>query len=172
MTLIEPDEEAVQDYFGFNQWPEGEAAIDLGNRKLTVLPIPGHHAQSVAVYDPHTQWLLTGDTFYPGRLYVMDWQAFKYSISKLVSFSKTHTISALMGTHIEMSNEAGVDYPMENSFQPNEAPLPLSVVDLKLLDKTLVEMGDKADDKVLDKVIIAPVGILQKTLGAVLGWIF
>ena len=170
VTLIEPEEEAMQGYFGFNQWPEGEATIDLGNRKLTVFPIPGHHARSIAVYDPDTQWLLTGDTFYPGRLYVMDWKAFKYSISKLVSFSKTHTISALMGTHIEMSNQAGIDYPMGNSFQPNEAPLPLSVVELRLLDETLVEMGDEVSDKVLDKFIISPVGILQKTLSTVLGW--
>jgi len=172
VTLIEADEEAVQGYFGFNQWPEGEATVDLGNRTLTVLPIPGHHAQSIAVYDAHTQWLLTGDTFYPGRLYVRDWQAFKDSISTLVSFSKRHTIRAIMGTHIEMSKQPGVDYPMGNLFQPDEAPLPLFVNDLELLDTVLIDMGDEADDKVLDKVIISPVGMLQKTVGTALGWIF
>jgi hypothetical protein len=46
------------------------------------------------------------------------------------------------------------------------------VSDLLLLDNTLQQMGDEADDKILDKFIIAPVGIIQRVLGTVLGWIF
>jgi hydroxyacylglutathione hydrolase len=90
LMLVEPDAEAVRRYFGFTRWPAGEARIDLGGRELIVLPIPGHQAESVAIYDSQTGWLLTGDTVYPGRLYVNDWNDYRASIRKLVEFSKTH----------------------------------------------------------------------------------
>jgi len=60
VSLIEANQDAVIDYFGFTQWPNGQAVIDLGNRQLTVMPIPGHQAESLAVYDSRTQWLLRG----------------------------------------------------------------------------------------------------------------
>ena len=70
VTLIEPNLEAVQKAFNLNkeQWPNKHAHLDLGNRKLTIIPLPGHKSDAVAVYDSETQWLLTGDSLYPGRL--------------------------------------------------------------------------------------------------------
>jgi hydroxyacylglutathione hydrolase len=172
VTLIEANEDAIIEYFNFTNWPDAETVIDLGNRKLTVFPIPGHHDESIAVYDTQTHWLLTGDTFYPGRLYINDWKQFKSSIQKLLVFAEEHQVSALMGTHIEMTSTAGIDYAFGTTYQPEETPLPLMVSDLLLLHNTLKQMGDDADDKVLDKFIIAPVGIIQRVLGTVLGWIF
>ena len=172
VILIEANEDAIIEYFNFANWPDGETVIDLGNRKLTVFPIPGHHDESIAVYDTQTRWLLTGDTFYPGRLYIKDWKQFKNSIRKLLVFVEEHQVSALMGTHIEMTSTARIDYTFGTTFQPEEARLPLMASDLSLLNKTLEEMGDDANDKILDKFIIAPVGIIQRVLGTVLGWIF
>lgn len=169
VLLIETDVEAVSLYFNLDQWPAGQSEIDLGNRMLTIFPIPGHHQQSIAVFDKKTGWLLTGDTFYPGRLYVNEWNAFKLSIQKLVTFSENHPVTALMGTHIEMSNTPGSDYPRGSSYQPDEASLVLTTNDLLLLNQALTKMKG-ADDKVFDKYIIAPVGIIQKVIGGIIGW--
>ncbi len=52
------------------------AEVDLGGRVLDCLATPGHHEAAVTYYDRYTRILFTGDTIYPGRLYVFDWPAF------------------------------------------------------------------------------------------------
>ena len=159
VSMIKPELSAIQKAFGYGegqlQWPQDNAQIDLGGRQLTLFPIPGHHADAVAIYDPHTSWLLTGDSLYPGRLYVKDWQAFKTSIARLWQFAKSTEISAVMGTHIEMSKEAGEDYKMGSTYQPNEAPLPLSKSDLSRLFE-LLQTLDAPTQVVEDKFILYP----------------
>lgn len=164
VTLVEPGAPSIQKYFGFTDWPNGTATVDLGRRKLTVFPLPGHKEDSIAVYDPHTRWLLSGDTFYPGRLYIGEWDSYRASIARLVDFSKTHRISALMGTHIEMSRTPGQDYPMGSSYQPEEAGLALLPEDLLLLDATLSEIGNEPEKRVMDKFIVRPVSKIEKIL--------
>jgi len=168
VTLVAPDAESVRQYFAFGDWPNGSATIDLGGRKLTVVPTPGHHSEAITVYDPRTQWLLTGDTFYPGRLYIWDWEDYKASIRRLVAFTRDHEVSAILGTHIEMSRTPGEDYPLGSSYQPDEAGLALSVVDLEALDETLREMGAEPRRRILDKFIVYPVGKFQKALSWIL----
>jgi len=170
VTLIEPTTAAVRGYFGFKAWPSGQATIDLGGRKLTVLPIPGHQEESIAVYDEQTGWLLTGDTVYPGRLYVFDWDEYRTSVHRLVEFTRMHQVSAVLGTHIEMTRTPGQDFPMGNSFQPNEAPLPLAVADLLELDQALQKAGDDSEKIVLARFIVTPIGWLDQVLMKVTGW--
>ena len=167
VTLIEPTMQAVRNHFGFGQWPSGQANLDLGGRTLIVVPIPGHQDESLAVYDETTKWLLTGDTIYPGRLYVKDWAAYKASISRLVDFSKTHEISAVMGTHIEISG-AGELFPPGSTFHPNEAPLPLTVDDMLQLHERLHQAGEKPKEIKMAKFVVAPIGMLQRILGSIL----
>jgi hydroxyacylglutathione hydrolase len=167
VTLVEPAAQAVKDRFGFTQWPEGEATVDLGGRTLTVVPIPGHQDESIAVYDSATKWLLTGDTVYPGRLYVKDWAAYKASVGRLVEFANSHEISAVMGTHIEMSR-AGKQFPAGSTFQPGEAALPLSPLDLVLLHERLAAAGDKPQEIAMERFVVTPLGMLQRVLGAIL----
>ncbi|MDE2113192.1 MAG: MBL fold metallo-hydrolase, partial [Alphaproteobacteria bacterium] len=38
---------SVKQYYGFADWPEGHAHIDLGNRIIDVLPAPGHEATHI-----------------------------------------------------------------------------------------------------------------------------
>ncbi len=73
VTLIPATVEAQQKAFGI---VDNQGAIDLGDRVLDVLAIPGHHAAHVAYYDRKTGILLTGDHLYPGRLYVADFPAY------------------------------------------------------------------------------------------------
>ncbi len=128
---------AVQRFFEITDWPTQEVAFDLGERTLTVVGIPGHEDASIAVFDPHTGLLLTGDTVYPGRLYVRDMPAFVQSLERLVAFTQTHEVSHVLGCHIEMTTRPGRDYPLGSTFQPHEAPLPMTV-------EQLIEVRDRA----------------------------
>ncbi len=146
----------IIDFFKFTNWPNDIVNFDLGSRSLKIIPIPGHQESSIAVYDTSSKLLLTGDTFYPGRLYVEDWLSFKLSIERLVDFSKNNAISHILGNHIEMSRANGVDYPIGSTYQPEEQKLPLTVEDLKTLKFALKDLGDKPRRKVLKRFIIYP----------------
>ena len=69
VTLIPAAVDAEQKAFGIANWPDQPGAIDLGDRIIDVIAIPGHQAAHVAYYDRKTGILLTGDHLYPGRLY-------------------------------------------------------------------------------------------------------
>jgi hydroxyacylglutathione hydrolase len=155
VTVVGLTEENVQQFFNLTNWPAKSASFDLGNRVVEIIPIPGHDKTSIALYDKQSRLLLTGDTFYPGRLYVRDWDAFKQSIQRLVDFTSSHKIDYLVGNHIEMSGTPGKDYPTGSTYQPDEAPLPLTVKDLKFLNTALKGM-EEPELKVFDKFIVSP----------------
>lgn len=146
----------VQQFFKLDNWPEEVVDFDLGNRSIRIIPIPGHQEASIALYDPASKLLLTGDTFYPGRLYVNDWSAFKQSIARLVHFSDTHEIRYILGNHIEMTSDKGKDYPIGTTYQPKEQPLPLFKEDLQELHSALLKLGETPTKEVHDKFIIYP----------------
>jgi hydroxyacylglutathione hydrolase len=156
-TLIGLEVIDLKEYFQISSWPEEIVEFDLGNRLMNIIPIPGHQASSIAVYDQSTKILLTGDTFYPGRLYIKDWDAFVQSIDRLVEFTSTQEISYILGNHIEMTQTARVDYPIGTVYQPEEHPLPLSISVLKELSNALTKLGDKPTMEVHDSFIIYPV---------------
>ena len=125
---------AVSGFFGLPDWPDGEAGLDLGGRSLTVLPIPGHEPTHIAIYDSRTRALFTGDMLYPGLLTVSDWSAYRHSAARLVEFVSRSEVSAVLGSHIEMSRTPGRLYPRGTTYQPDEHPLPLQpgrVLELK-----------------------------------------
>ena len=113
------------------------ARVDLGGRVLLCWPSPGHHSAAVTFYDPYTGVLLTGDTVYPGRLYIHDWPAFVRTIDRLLAFCAAHPVSHVLGCHIEMSREPGVDYPIYTTYQPDEPPLQLTVEQLRELRRAI-----------------------------------
>lgn len=156
-TLVGLDADKVTAFFKLDNWPLQNGQLDLGNRVVDIIPIPGHEKASIAVYDRQTKILLSGDSFYPGRLYIRDWEAFKLSIQRLVNFTDLHKISYILGNHIEMSTTPGKDYPTGTTFQPNEHILPLNVDQLKLLNNALKNTGALPVRKILDDVIIYPV---------------
>lgn len=134
--------EAVAAYFGIKQWPTETAGFDLGDRMLHVIPTPGHHAAAITIYDPSTGWLLTGDTAYPGRLYVADAAAFVASLNRLCDFVDTHTVTDVAGAHIEMSKTPRRDFSLGSPWHPNEADLALTTEQLKAVrDAAVVVAG-------------------------------
>ena len=156
VQLVPPTRDAVVEFFQLKTWPDAQASFDLGKRVLTIIPIPGHDVMSIAIYDPQTRWLLTGDTIYPGRLYVRDGNAFCSSVATLLAFSKDHPVQYLMGNHIEMTKTKGVDYPTGTIYQPQEHPLPLGVEALMELHKSCARMNGKIVYEVHDDFIIVP----------------
>ncbi len=156
VKLIPPTKEAIIEFFQLRNWPDTQASFDLGGRMLTIIPIPGHDVMSIAVYDPQTRWLLTGDTIYPGRLYVRDGKAFSASINRLYAFSQKNQVDYLMGNHIEMTQTKGVDYPTGTTYQPEEHSLPLAVEILLELSNACKSMGEKVVYSVHDDFIIVP----------------
>jgi glyoxylase-like metal-dependent hydrolase (beta-lactamase superfamily II) len=128
--LIKPDVASVREFFR-------SGVLDLGGRPMDIIPIPGHTDDSIALYDRRTGILLTGDTVYPGRLYVNDFPAFKASIHTLAEFAAAHPIAHVLGNHIEQTRTPFVDYPVGTKYQPDEHELALSAGSIFELDRTL-----------------------------------
>jgi hydroxyacylglutathione hydrolase len=128
-VVVGHDVAAVHAFFGI----DGSGApghLDLGGRALDVVAIPGHHPTSVAVHDPSSRVVLTGDTVYPGRLYVDDFPAFSRSLEVLRDLVRTTGAEHLLGAHVEMSDVAGVDHPRGSTRHDGEAPLPMTPAQL------------------------------------------
>jgi glyoxylase-like metal-dependent hydrolase (beta-lactamase superfamily II) len=130
-VLVGPGSEEVAMFFGFTDWPRDRRTFDLGGRQLDVLAIPGHHEAHIALYDRWTRLLLTGDSVYPGRLYVDDPPAFAASMDRLVALAEDEAVRHVLGCHIEMSSRPGHDYPTGATYQPDEAPLAMTVEQLR-----------------------------------------
>jgi len=156
-TVIGLEVDDLKNFYDISNWPEEIVDFDLGNRLMKIIPIPGHQASSIAVYDKSTKILLTGDTFYPGRLYVKDWNAFKMSIERLMKFTDNNEISLILGNHIEMTQTPGVDYPMGTIYQPTEHRLPLGIRQLEELSIALTKLGNEPTREIYDSFIIYPV---------------
>lgn len=130
-VVVGRDLTAVQAFFGLGGWPEGSAPYDLGGRTLEIVPCPGHQEASIAIYDPWSGFLVTGDTVYPGRLYVRDPVAFVRSLDRLAAFAEVRAVRHVMGCHVEMRRSAGRDYPIGATYQPDERPLPMTARQLR-----------------------------------------
>ncbi len=141
VTFIPSEVEASRNFFAIGNWPTDIGRVDLGGRIIDVIPIPGHSKVSVAFYDRNTGVLLTGDTVYPGRLYVQDFTAFQASVERLIDFTKGKPVAHLLGNHIEESSTPFLDYPVGSMYQPNEHALPLARGLLLELDEALISMG-------------------------------
>ncbi len=140
VTLVGRDSGAVYRFFNIGASRETAVAFDLGGRVLDVLAIPGHEPASIALYDRTTRILLTGDTFYPGRLYVRDTAAFAVSTARLAAFASSHPVSVVLGTHIEQTRTPFTDYPVGTVDQPDEDALELSRAELASLDSVVRTM--------------------------------
>ncbi len=126
ITFVAATVEATKGLYGIANWPEDLGKIDLGDRVIDAIPIPGHDAVSIALYDRQTAILLTGDSLYPGRIYVRDFDAFAKSNARMVKFTDGKPVSHVLGTHIEQTRTPFLDYPVGTIYQPNEHALELS----------------------------------------------
>ena len=155
-TLIPATVEAEQKAFGIANWPDDPGSIDLGDRVIDVLAIPGHQPAHVAYYDRKTGILLTGDHLYPGRLYITDFPAYVASTRRLVQFTSTRPVAHILGCHIEQSSTPFVDYPTGTTYQPHEHSLELGRAHLLELMTALEALDGKPAKVFLRDLTIYP----------------
>lgn len=149
----------VAAFFGITDWPRQIGTFDLGGRALSIIPTPGHEPAHVAIYDPKTHFLLSGDTLYPGRIYVpANWFGpFRDSMQRLAQFVREHPVTHLLGAHIEMTTTPGKDYGFEAPSHPDERVLELAPEAAYRLERAVEGMGDTVQRAVTDDFIVFPV---------------
>ena len=155
-VVIGAERDAAWPFFGFGDDPGAVAGIDLGGRLLDCLATPGHHEAAVTYYDPFTGFLLTGDTVYPGRLYIQDWAAFSETVDRLIAFCAEHPITHVLGCHIEMTTQPAVDYPVLTSYQPDEPPLEMTVDQLRHIRLPIDQVGGRPGRHAFDDFVLCP----------------
>lgn len=139
-TIIGTNLDDIRQFFQLNNWPNSIGHYKLDNqRHLAIIPIPGHEKSSIAFYDCATGLLITGDSLYPGRLYISNFTENVESISRLINFIQINhlNITSILGAHIEMTNKNQIDYPIGTTYQPNERQLNMSFKELEQLNHEL-----------------------------------
>jgi glyoxylase-like metal-dependent hydrolase (beta-lactamase superfamily II) len=130
------DLDSVRRYYGFTDWPNGVAQLDLGGRTVDVIPTPGHNATHISFYDRNTGLFFSGDFLMPGRLLIDDTAADLASANRVAAFVKDRPITYVLGGHIEL-NAAGETFPWESDYHPQEHVLQLSKDDLLALPEAV-----------------------------------
>jgi glyoxylase-like metal-dependent hydrolase (beta-lactamase superfamily II) len=148
----------IQKAAGIATWPLDLGQIDLGNRIVDIIPIPGHDVASIALYDRVTGNLMTGDSLYPGRLYVNEAQIPTYAASaqRMVDFVKLHPVAHVLGTHIEEGSQPYFDYPQGTTYQPKEHVLELSRAHVFELAEAFRKMDGKPTMMVYPDFAVVP----------------
>jgi glyoxylase-like metal-dependent hydrolase (beta-lactamase superfamily II) len=77
--------------FHISHWLHDGERINLGERTLEIISVPGHTPDSIALFDERNGLLFTGDTFYPGPIYLYrpetDLDAYVSSMKKLAALA-------------------------------------------------------------------------------------
>ena len=159
--IVGSDLDSIKDFFGIADWPNGRGRLDLGGRVLDVIPLPGHQTEHIALYDRNTQLLFTGDSLFPGLLFVEDFGAYRNSINQLAAFIEQgdKPVAHVLGAHIEMKRGPGkfFGYP-HPFFQPNEHVLQLERRHLFELRDVVKAMGPVHRVVRRDDFIVFPEG--------------
>ncbi|MFT5079655.1 MAG: hydroxyacylglutathione hydrolase [Planctomycetota bacterium] len=161
-TVVGTNANQVQSFFGFTNWPEQLLTYDLGNRIIDLIPTPGHEDAHLVFYDRRTDNMMTGDTLYPGRIYIFStlsqgtWPVFQASMQRLADFTMARDVNWLLGAHIEMTTTPGVDYAFGASSHPNEHVLQLEPKHIVELNSAAQAMGSNPKKEVHADFIIFP----------------
>ncbi len=120
VQVVGTDLDSVKQYFGFKDWPNGTAVVDLGDRMVEVLPTPGHHVSEVSYYDRRTGLFFSGDFFLPGRLLIADRAADVASAVRMADFVRYHPVAYVLGGHIELDAKGHGYGLLGSTYHPNE----------------------------------------------------
>ena len=110
----------------------------------------------MVIYNRQHGMLLTGDTVYPGRLFIDNFSEYKASVSFLVDYTADKDVCAVLGTHIELSNTPGDDYDFGVDHHPNERALALDRATLLELQAAVQAMGNTPVRETHDDFIVFP----------------
>ncbi len=140
VTLVPAEVEAVKRFYGITNWPEEIGHVDLGGRILDMIPTPGHSLASISIYDRQTGILFSGDSLYPGPIFILDFPTFQASIERLIRFTADKPVAHSLGNHVEQTSTPYLAYALGTIFQPDEHGLALSRGSLLELEDALVFM--------------------------------
>ena len=130
--IVPTDLDHVRQYFGFSDWPNGLAQVDLGDRIIDVIPTPGHYPSHLSYYDRQTALFFSGDFFLPGHLIIDDAKADFASANRVAEFVRNRPVIYVLGGHIEL-NADGEALPLGSHYHPHEHVLQLTKQDLLAL---------------------------------------
>jgi glyoxylase-like metal-dependent hydrolase (beta-lactamase superfamily II) len=75
--------------------------IDLGGRRLQIIATPGHTPDAISLFEPDAGLLFTGDTFYPGTIWLYrpetDLAAYDRSVRRLAALARE--VKLVLGAH-------------------------------------------------------------------------
>ncbi|MGC2301110.1 MAG: MBL fold metallo-hydrolase [Acidobacteriaceae bacterium] len=75
--------------------------IDLGGRRLQIIATPGHTPDAISLFEPKAGLLFTGDTFYPGTIWLYrpetDLAAYDVSVRRLAALGPR--VKMVLGAH-------------------------------------------------------------------------
>jgi hydroxyacylglutathione hydrolase len=140
VQVVGYDLDSVKKYFGFTDWPNGHAQIDLGGRTVDAIPAPGHSTTDVVYYDNNTGLLFSGDFLMPGRLLVDNADTYLASARRVADFVRPRPIRYVLGGHIELDS-SGKTLPWQSQYHPNERTLPLSKDDVLALPAAIEQFN-------------------------------
>jgi glyoxylase-like metal-dependent hydrolase (beta-lactamase superfamily II) len=83
--------------FQIHEWWAAGQEVDLGDRAVTVIPVPGHSPESIALLDRGRGQLFLGDFLYNAELYVTDASAYLQSLAILQRLTTGGEV--LLGAH-------------------------------------------------------------------------
>ena len=152
--VIEPSTAGWQKYLALNKDVKGRGMLNLGSRQITVVSTPGLGGDAISLYDPYSDFLFTGNSFYAGRLVIRDFEAYKASLNRLLELTASMPVSMILGGRIEMSDYPGLDYTLRSNFRPREAPLQLGVDALQDASRIVLLINGKEDIHIHDHFIV------------------
>lgn len=158
--------DAEKEFFKIEGTEDARGSVDLGGRVIDVIPIPGHDVTSIALYDRRTGILLTGDSLYPGRLYIHDLGEFQRSTERLIRFTEGKPVAHILGCHIEETRTPFLDYPIGTIYQPHEHDLELSRGALLELEAALQSLNGKPQRLALSDFSLWPVQARDYSMSA------
>jgi glyoxylase-like metal-dependent hydrolase (beta-lactamase superfamily II) len=87
---VQPNSYSIRPFHVTHRVKDGER-IPLGKRELEVIFTPGHTPDSLSLLDRKHGLLFTGDTFYPGPIYLFtpetDFDAYTQSVARLAKLA-------------------------------------------------------------------------------------
>ena len=117
--------------FRITEFVQDGDLIDLGNRTLKIIATPGHTPDSIVLLDEEAGLLWTGDTFYPGPIYLFmpetDLSAYERSLDKLVALAPKvkyllpgHNLP-ITPSHYLVDLKKGFDQIINQEKEPDES---------------------------------------------------
>jgi hypothetical protein len=153
-VVVEPGAAGWKKYLELDNKVAGQGELELGGRKLSVVATPGLSDNAISLYDPYSDLLFTGNSFYAGRLVIRDFDAYKSSLKRLLELTSNVPVHMILGGRIEMSDYPGVDYILRSNYRPREASLQLDLAALEDASRIVLLVNGAKDIRIHNQFIV------------------